>query len=157
MITEAPGSHNHKSMKIKIEFTDDSGAKYSFLVEGSSRENVNKLIEFAEAASATSVNNQDDFSNTNFSRLYGLLESRFRFGAFTSTDVLRAYEVDFNTPTTLSVISTYLARLAKRGLLIRARHGSGWSYRLARSEAQREQMIIQATPDQLLHNTQIPP
>ena len=156
MITDALPHHNQNSLKIKIDFTDDSGAKYSFVVEGSSKEKINKLIEFAESASSNSNLNEHDF-NTNFSKLYGLLESRFRFGTFTSTDVLRAYQVDFNTPTTLSVISTYLARLARRGFLTRARHGSGWNYRLARTEDQREQMIKQPTPDELLYSTQIPP
>lgn len=155
MIPDQALSHNQKAMKIKIEFTDDSGARYSFVVEGSSKEKINKLIEFADATSSNSAITEDDLNNTNFSKLYGLLESRFRFGTFTSTDVLRAYELDFNTPTTLSVISTYLARLAKRGFLTRARHGSGWNYRLARTEEQREQMIKKPTPDELLYNTQI--
>jgi hypothetical protein len=146
---------NQRSLKVKIEFVDENGAKYSFNIEGSSKDNINKLIEFAEAASATSSTAQQEFNSTNFSKLYGLLESRFRFGSFTSTDVLRAYEQDLNTPTSLGVISTYLARLAKRGMLTRARQGSGWAYRLARTEEQRKEMIIQESPEQLMRTANL--
>jgi hypothetical protein len=146
-----------KPVKVKIEFTDDSGTKYSFNVEGSSKENITKLIDFAQTIS-TKNQVQDEVSiDTNFAKLYGLLESRFQFGLFTSNDVLRAYQQDFQVPTSLSIISTYLSRLAHRGLLTRTRHGSGWVYKLARTEGQRKEMMIQPTPDDLLKAGQILP
>ena len=146
-----------KPVKIKIEFSDDSGTKYSFNIEGSSKDNVNKLIDFAQTISAKQTPMVDHESiDTNFAKLYGLLESRFRFGLFTSSDVLQAYQQDFQTPTSHSIISTYLSRLTQRGLLTRAHHGSGWIYRLARGEQQRENMIVQPTPADLLKSGQIP-
>ena len=146
-----------KPVKVKIEFTDDSGTKYSFNVEGSSKENITKLIDFAQTIS-TKNQVQDEVSiDTNFAKLYGLLESRFQFGLFTSNDVLRAYQQDFQVPTSLSIISTYLSRLAHRGLLTRTRHGSGWVYKLARTEGQRKEMMVQPTPDDLLKAGQILP
>jgi hypothetical protein len=157
-LTSEPSTpYTPKPIKVKIEFTDDSGTKYAFNIEGSSKENITKLIEFAQATSATTTPLEQDLAGTNFAKLYGLLETRFHFGAFTSTDVLHAYEQDFNTPTSLGVIATYLSRLTKRGMLTRLRHGSGWTYRLARSEAQRREMITQSTPDELLRSGQIPP
>ena len=155
MTVESP---TPKPIKVKIEFTDDSGTKYSFNIEGSSKENINKLLEFAQTTSAaTSAPQTQDLEGTNFAKLYGLLEGRFRFGSFTSTDVLQAYQQDYNTPTSLGVIATYLSRLTKRGMLTRARHGSGWTYRLSRTETQRSAMIQQTTPDDLLRSGQIPP
>ena len=146
-----------KPVKVKIEFTDDSGTKYSFNVEGSSKENITKLIDFAQTIS-TKNQVQDEVSiDTNFAKLYGLLESRFQFGLFTSNDVLRAYQQDFQVSTSLSIISTYLSRLAHRGLLTRTRHGSGWVYKLARTEGQRKEMMVQPTPDDLLKAGQILP
>jgi len=146
-----------KPVKVKIEFTDNSGTKYSFNVEGSSKENITKLIDFAQTIS-TKNQVQDEVSiDTNFAKLYGLLESRFQFGLFTSNDVLRAYQQDFQVPTSLSIISTYLSRLAHRGLLTRTRHGSGWVYKLARTEGQRKEMMVQPTPDDLLKAGQILP
>jgi len=146
-----------KPVKVKIEFTDNSGTKYSFNVEGSSKENITKLIDFAQTISTKSQVQDEVSIDTNFAKLYGLLESRFQFGLFTSNDVLRAYQQDFQVPTSLSIISTYLSRLAHRGLLTRTRHGSGWVYKLARTEGQRKEMMIQPTPDDLLKAGQILP
>jgi hypothetical protein len=146
-----------KPVKIKIEFTDDSGTKYSFNIEGSSKENITKLIDFAQTISTKNQIQDQTPIDTNFAKLYGLLESRFQFGSFTSNDVLSAYQQDFQVPTSLSIISTYLSRLAHRGLLTRTRHGSGWIYKLARTEKQREEMMVQPTPDDLLKAGQILP
>ena len=146
-----------KPVKVKIEFTDDSGTKYSFNVEGSAKENITKLIDFAQSISGKSQIQDQTPIDTNFAKLYGLLESRFQFGLFTSNDVLRAYQQDFQVPTSLSIISTYLSRLTNRGLLTRTRHGSGWVYKLARTDEQREQMMIQPTANDLLKAGQILP
>ena len=124
-----------KAVKVKIEFADDSGTKYSFNIEGSSKENIAKLIDFANSVSAKQSQSQDqpqEPMDTNFARVYTLIQDRFRFGSFTSGDVLEAYQDEFKVSTSLSIISTYLARLAARNLLTRSRHGSGWIYKLPR-------------------------
>jgi len=123
---------SQRPVKIKIEFADDSGTKYSFNIEGTSKENINKLIDFAQAVSTKepqSITSQEPM-DTNFARVYTLIQDRFRFGSFTSSDTLEAYQEEFKTPTSLSVMSTYLSRLAGRGLLTRSRHGSGWIYKI---------------------------
>ena len=48
-----------KSVKIKIEFSDDSGTKYSFNIEGSSKDNINKLIDFAQTISTKQTSLSD--------------------------------------------------------------------------------------------------
>ncbi|MDG6904265.1 MAG: hypothetical protein JRN20_00610 [Nitrososphaerota archaeon] len=146
-----------KALRVKIEFTDQNGAKYSFNVEGSSKDNLSKLMDLAENISGTSTSTESSLIDTNFARLYGLLESRFQFGLFTSKDVLQAYEQDFEMPTTLSVISTYLSRLANRGMLTRTRHGSAWVYKLTRTNEQRHEMMRQTSPNDLIRARQISP
>lgn len=153
MISSDP---SHKPVKIKIEFSDESGTKYSFNIEGTSKDNINKLIDFAQSVAKPSQE-ESIAIDTNFAKLYGLLESRFRFGSFTSTDVLAAYQEDFRIQTSLSVISTYLSRMNSRGLLTRQRHGSGWIYKLARSEEQRKELIAQSTPQDLVKTGEITP
>src|SRR5579875_1862362 len=141
--------------KIKIEFNDRKGAKYSFTVEGPSKENMAKIMDFVESMSENKAGEQSDHDaeqlnmDTNFAKVYGLIESQFRFGSFNSTDVLEAYEDEFQVPTTLSTISTYLARLADRGLLTRSRNGAGWIYRLVRIEQQREPMTEEDVASQI--------
>ena len=137
-----------KAPKIKIEFNDAAGAKYSFAVEGGlSKDNMARLMEFVQSLNSTPNNTespmqvqQPDYSNidTNFSRVYGLLQSKFKFGSFTSSDVMDAYAEHYGVETTLSTISTYLSRLAERGLVSRTRNGSGWLYKLARIEQEAE-------------------
>ena len=136
-----PNAQQRKAPRIKIEFTDTSGAKYSLSVEGGmSKESMAKMVDFANEMSSpqdtTLQNPEPDYSNidTNFSRVYGLLETKFKFGSFTSSDVLEAYEQEYDTQTTLSTISTYLSRLTQRGLLNRTRTGLGWNYKLVRSQ-----------------------
>ena len=139
-----------KIPKIKIEFSDGSGAKYSLSVEGGmSKEKMVRLMEFvdsiAPSTSSKPSTEPTDYSNidTNFSRLYGLLQSKFKFGSFTSADVMEAYADHYGVETTLSTVSTYLSRLADRGLVTRMRNGSGWIYKLAKIERKDEDIKIQ--------------
>ena len=98
-----------------------------------------KIIDMADMiGSESEVNQQIALSkDTNFGRLYTLIEKKFAFGSFTSSDTLEAYEDEYNTPIRLSVISTYLQRLTEKGLLIRNRTNLGWIYRKAPLNLQR--------------------
>ena len=78
----------NQPIKVKIEFNDESGTKYSFNIQGSSKDNIQKLLDFAQSVSSKAQQQVDQpLVDTNFAKLYGLLESRFRFGSFTSNDV----------------------------------------------------------------------
>jgi hypothetical protein len=133
--------------KVKIEFTDQKGAKYSFAVEGPSKENMMKLMEFVETVSVkqsdTTTLVDNNIIDTNFNKVFGLVENKFRFGSFTSSDVLEAYEQHFQLHTTLSTISTYLSRLAERGVLTRSRRGYGWTYKLIKRQQETQQALPQ--------------
>jgi hypothetical protein len=133
-----------KAVKVKIEFTDNSGTKYSFNIEGNSKENIAKLIDFANSVSPKETDapeNQEPI-DTNFARVYTLIQDRFRLGSFTSSDILEAYQEEFHAATTLSVVSTYLSRLTQRGLLKRSRHGSGWMYTLPKLQQPQHNQTI---------------
>jgi len=128
-----------KPVKVKIEFADEAGTKYSFNIEGTSKENISKLIDFAQTVSAKQPQDQpQEPMDTNFARVYTLIQDRFRFGSFNSGDVLEAYREEFKASTSLSVVSTYLSRLAVRNLLTRSRHGSGWIYKLPKMQQPQE-------------------
>ncbi|MGQ9469400.1 MAG: BlaI/MecI/CopY family transcriptional regulator [Nitrososphaerales archaeon] len=126
--------------RFKIEFEDEQGGRYKISMEGSlSRDKILKIIDMVEMIGGKSeVNQQIAFSkDTTFGRLYTLIEKRFTFGSFISTDILEAYEDEYNTPIRLSTISTYLQRLTEKGLLTRNKTSSGWAYRRAQSNLQR--------------------
>jgi hypothetical protein len=129
----------HSAPKVKIEFTDQKGAKYSFAVDGPSKENMGKLLDFVQSISDNAENTnlqeqQQPITDTNFNKVYGLVLNKFRFGSFTSSDVLEAYEQHYQLRSTLSTISTYLSRLAERGVLSRSRNGTGWIYKLIKQQ-----------------------
>ncbi|MDG7002260.1 MAG: hypothetical protein JRN15_24450 [Nitrososphaerota archaeon] len=140
-----PPRNTTKPVKIRFEFNDESGAKYALNIEGMSKDNISKVMDFVQTMSSNTTPNHEQI-DTNFSKLYDLITKNFRFGSFTSTDVLEAYQDNSPTPTSLSVISTYLTRLAKRGLLVRVRHGSGWIYKLPRIEQPLSQEPLKYPP-----------
>jgi hypothetical protein len=140
-----------KAVKVKIEFSDNSGTKYSFNIEGNSRENISKLLDFANSISVkeTDAPESQEPIDTNFGRVYTLIQDRFRLGSFTSSDILEAYREEFHAATSLSVVSTYLSRLSRRGLLKRSRHGAGWMYTLPKMQVAPQQ-VAASTPNDLV-------
>ncbi len=132
---------------MKIEFVDQKGAKYSVAVEGPSKESIIQLLDFIQAISPTEKEDLVDsvISDTNFNKVLGIVQNKFRSGAFTSKHVLEAYEQHFHLHTTLSTISTYLSRLAERGVLDRHRDGSGWTYKLIRAQRQAHDTLTHDT------------
>jgi hypothetical protein len=151
----------HSPPKVKIEFTDQKGAKYSFAIEGPSKENMGKLLDFVESISDNTNKNtgpseaqeQQPIADTNFNKVYGLVLNKFRFGSFTSSDVLEAYEQHYQLKSTLSTMSTYLSRLAERGVLSRSRNGAGWIYKLIKQQ----QLVPDNQQTEPIMTTIIPP
>jgi hypothetical protein len=145
-----------KQVRVKVEFTDCAGAKYTLSIEGNSREGLNKIMDLVDSltphhSTQTSSTPQPDQIDTNFSRVYTLLQKNFTFGSFTSKDVLDAWQAQTDHPTSLSVISTYLTRLARRKLLTRTRQGSAWIYKVPTSPHPRTSESLPTTfPQQLL-------
>ncbi|MEM3383566.1 MAG: hypothetical protein QXL52_02485 [Nitrososphaerales archaeon] len=125
--------------KIKIEFDDGEGGRYKIHMEGNiHRDKVLKIIDMVEIISdKNDVTKIIPSKDTTFGRLYNLIEKKFPLGSFTSTDILEAYEDEYNQPIRLSVISTYLQRLTEKGLLTRYRMNQGWSYRRTQLNIQR--------------------
>jgi hypothetical protein len=151
---------NHK---IKIEFSDPEGAKYTFFVQGANKDNIVRLIDFAQSVSPTkndknqTSNKREDASgtntrfspipDTNFARVCLLIEKHFQFGAFTSKDILQACHDQLGLSLSLPTISAYLARLAERRLLNRTRNGAGWLYRLIKgTHIETEQQEVERIP-----------
>lgn len=71
-------------------------------------------------------------------RIWNIVQTKFPFAKFTSSDVLEMYEDHYNEPIKLSIISTYLSRYSERGRLARVRQGKEWTYRVG-SPAQQVQ------------------
>jgi hypothetical protein len=127
--------------KFRIELEDAEGSKYNLSLEGNiSKDKILKIVEFMdllniEGNSEGVTRSPEGQFRTPASvgdRIWALVEAKFPYGSFTSSDILELYEDSYNEPIKLSIISTYLSRYAERGRLIRNRQGKEWIYRAAK-------------------------
>jgi hypothetical protein len=127
--------------KFRIELEDAEGSKYNLSLEGNiSKEKVMKIVEFMDLLdmeSSPNVQNEVQSHRTPASvgdRIWALVDGKFPYGGFTSTDILELYEDQYNEPIKLSIVSTYLSRYSERGRLVRNRQGKEWVYKSARQQ-----------------------
>jgi hypothetical protein len=126
--------------KFKIELEDAEGSKYNLSLEGNvSKEKIMKIVEFMDLLNIESNGNGngETLSRAPASvgdRIWSLVEGKFPYGGFTSTDILELYEDQYNEPIKLSIISTYLSRYSDRGRLVRNRQGKEWVYKITRQQ-----------------------
>ena len=119
--------------RIKIQFNDSDGGKYSILIDGNtSKDKILKIINLLDITEEDKAKNETTLTTyskeTSIGKIYSLIENKFSLGYFTSNNLLEAYEDEFNIPIKLSTISTYLSRLEQKQLLSRQRTSSGWTY-----------------------------
>ena len=115
--------------KIRIQLEDGEGGKYSLSVEGNvTREKIIKVFELMDLLDMEKVEGEADLNSIG-SKIWNLVENKFSFGDFTSSELLEAYEDEFNQPVKLSVISTYLSRFTDKGSLERKKSSREWLYR----------------------------
>jgi Penicillinase repressor len=128
---------NVKPRRFKLEFYDNEGVKHAITVDGQiTREKVGKLLDLVEVmsgspratASALSV------SPHKFDRLAGTIISELKSKTFTATEAKTAFERTFSEKIPISTVSTYLTRLADRGILDRTETGRTVSYRVRSEE-----------------------
>jgi hypothetical protein len=117
--------------RVKVEFQDGQGTKYSLAVEGRiSREKVLKIMDLMELVDGTDGIEEPVPSETStFGRVFKIIESSYAGKEFSSADIAREYEDLYSQPIALSTISTYLSRFAERGTLKRQKFGNSWVYR----------------------------
>ena len=126
--------------RFKIELEDAEGSKYNLSLEGNvSKEKIMKIVEFMDLLNIESSSEGGVQTKTHSSvgdRIWSLVEGKFPYGGFTSTDILELYEDQYNEPIKLSIISTYLSRYSERGKLSRNRQGKEWVYKTIRQQVE---------------------
>jgi hypothetical protein len=141
---------NSGKKKFKIEMEDAEGSKYNLSLEGNiSKEKIVKIVEFMDLLNMEDshsirerVQNNEILHNNNSrvapasvgDRIWSLVDSKFPYGSFTSTDILELYEDQYNEPIKLSIVSTYLSRYSERGRLVRNRQGKEWVYKVSKPQ-----------------------
>jgi hypothetical protein len=120
--------------KVKVEITDEEGTKYSLALQGKvSHEKVMRMMELIDLLGQGSHDVMEPVppnESTTFGRILKLIQSSYSAKEFSSADIARDYEDLHDSPIPLSTVSTYLSRLADKGLLKRQKFGNSWVYRL---------------------------
>ena len=117
--------------RVKVEFQDEKGTKYSLAVEGRiSREKVLKIMDLMELVEGNDgIEEPAPSESSTFGRVFKIIEASYLGKEFSSADIARDYEELHGEPITLSTVSTYLSRFAQRGALKRQKFGNSWVYR----------------------------
>jgi len=121
--------------KVKVEITDEEGTTYSLALQGKfSQDKVMRMMELLDLLGQTDHNILDNIApdkSTAYGRILNLIKSSYSAKEFSSADIAREYEDQHASPIPLSTVSTYLSRLADKGILKRQKFGNSWVYRLS--------------------------
>jgi hypothetical protein len=121
--------------KIRVEVFDSEGNRYTIAFEGTvTREKAVRLLDLVELLGGmpsgqnpkmnVADNELSKFDNTRL-----IIDKNFPTLWFSSRDVQSAYEQEFKEPISLSTVSTYLSRMADRGVLAKGGRSNRRLYR----------------------------
>jgi hypothetical protein len=126
--------------KMRVELFDSEGNRYTIAFEGQvTRDKALRLLDLVEllggmpSEGATSSTGNMLTGNTlsRFEKVRLVIQKNFPLVWFSSKDIQSVYEQELKEPISLSTVSTYLARMTKRGLLLRAGESSNLKYKVA--------------------------
>lgn len=136
--------------RLKIEFYDHEGVRHSIAVDGPvTKEKVGKILDLVELMSGTPQPSARvlELSPRKFDRLASAIISQLKGRSFTSREAKKMFETTFKEKIPLSTVSTYLTRLADRGVLARQQDRLGLAYRVTLDE--QKQSLAPAPSPQL--------
>jgi hypothetical protein len=126
--------------KMRVELFDNEGNRYTIAFEGQvTRDKALRLLDLVELlggmpvegtpSSAGNVLTGNNLSR--FEKVRLIIQKTFPLIWFSSKDVQTMYEQELKEPIGLSTVSTYLARMTNRGLLLRAGASNNLKYKAA--------------------------
>ncbi len=119
--------------RVKLELFDENGDKVTLIFEGRlSRDKIIQLADFIELYGGAEITQPQVVKGSKLVKVVRLIERCFPFSYFSSKEVQRLYEAEYREPISLSTVSTYLSRLANRGILERVEGGGQFKYRVLR-------------------------
>lgn len=128
--------------KMRVEVFDDEGNSYSIAFKGRlTRQKALCLLDIVELLGG--VHPKQELTHnlavaSKFDRVRFIVEKRFPVVWFSSGEVVTVFEQDLSEPISLSTVSTYLARMADRGLLLKRASAGKREYRLMTQLLQRQ-------------------
>jgi len=127
--------------KMRVEVFDGGGNRYSITFEGHvTREKALRLLEIIELLGGmpgVNTSESQTISNPSKQDKVRLIVTRnFPIVWFSSKDVQNLYEQELKEPISLSTVSTYLSRMADRGVLTKSSASNKKRYRMITQMAQ---------------------
>jgi hypothetical protein len=125
---------------MRVELFDSEGNRYTIAFEGQiTRDKAVRLLDLVEllggmpgegvnpGAGSTLAGN----SPSRFEKVRSVIQKSFPLIWFSSRDVQSVYEQELKEPVSLSTVSTYLARMTNKGLLLRVGENNNLKYKVA--------------------------
>lgn len=127
--------------KIRVEVFDGGGNRYTITFDGQvTREKALRLLDIVELLGGMpGVNPGESQTISDMSKLDKVrffVGRNFPIVWFSSKDVQNLYEKELKEPISLSTISTYLSRMADRGILAKNNASNKIRYRIITQIAQ---------------------
>src|SRR4030042_357938 len=114
--------------KMRVELFDSDGNRYTIAFEGQvTRDKALRLLDLVELLGGApgegpTVNASAALPNrvlSRFEKVQVVIQKNFPLIWFSSKDIQSFYEQELKEPIGLSTVSTYLSRMANKGLLVR--------------------------------------
>jgi len=124
--------------KIRVELFDSDGNRYTIAFEGQvTRDKALRLLDLVELlggvpgeaqtpAGGASLSNR---ALSRFEKVQLVIQKSFPLIWFSSKDIQSVYEQDLKEPVSLSTVSTYLSRMANKGILLRTGSSNNLKYK----------------------------
>lgn len=123
--------------KMRVEVYDESGNRYVISFEGRvTREKALKIFDIVELLGGMPVTEPIEYPQdlSKMEKVLLIVKKNFPIIWFSAREVQRVYEKETGEPISLSAVSTYLSRLAEKGILVKMKNGSRTSFRLMSKE-----------------------
>ncbi len=126
--------------KMRIELFDSDGNRYTIAFEGQvTRDKALRLLDLVELlGSAPGEGLTTNAGNTlpnkvlsRFEKVQVVIHKNFPLIWFSSKDIQSIYEQELKEPVSLSTVSTYLSRMAVKGMLLRTGGQNNLKYKTA--------------------------
>jgi len=126
--------------KMRVEVFDGNGNRYTVTFDGEvTRDKALRLLDIVELLGGmpgVNPGGSEPISDLpKLERLRLIVEKHFPIIWFSSKDVQTVYEQELKEPVNLSTVSTYLARMAGRGVLMKSGFSNSKRYRLITHKA----------------------
>jgi len=126
--------------KMRVELFDSDGNRYTIAFEGQvTRDKALRLLDLVELLGGApgegpTVSTGPAMTNhalSRFEKVQLVIQKNFPLIWFSSKDVQSIYEQELKEPVSLSTVSTYLSRMAVKGMLMRTGGSNSLKYKTA--------------------------